>query len=52
MSSVGMMNISLIILVVKYDDLIKNSRDLDNYFGYFGKILRSTTLIQSVIART
>ena len=37
--------------VLKFDNLIKKSRYLDYYFGNFWKILCSTTLMQSFIAR-
>ena len=36
--------------VLKYADIIKKLRDLDYYFNSFGKILCSTTLMQSFIA--
>ena len=36
--------------MLKYDDIIKKSRDLDYYFGILWKILCSTTLMQSFIA--
>ena len=35
---------------LKYNDVIKKSRDLDCYFGVFQKILCSTTLMQNFIA--
>ena len=34
---------------LKYDEVIKNSRELDCYFGIFWKILCNTTLMQSFI---
>ena len=37
--------------VLKYDDVIKKSYYHDYYFDVFWKILCSTTLIQSFIAR-
>ena len=37
--------------ILNYDDVIKKSLDLDCYFGMFWKILRSTTLMQSFIAK-
>ena len=38
--------------VLKYDDVIIKSRDLDYYFGILWKILCSTTHIQIFIATT
>ena len=38
--------------VLKYDDVIIKSRDLDYYFGILWKILCSTTYIQIFIATT
>ena len=35
---------------LKYNDVIKKSRDLDCYFGVFQKILCSITLMQNFIA--
>ena len=37
--------------VLKYDGVMKKSLGLDYYFGFFLKILCSTTLMQSFIAR-
>ena len=37
--------------VLKYDNVIKKSRDLNYYFGIFWKILFSTRHMQSFIAR-
>ena len=37
--------------VLKCDDIIKNSRDLDYYFGIFWKILCNTTFMQNFMAR-
>ena len=38
-------------IVLKYDDVIKKSRNLDYYFDIFWKILCSTVLTQKCIAR-
>ena len=35
-------------MILYYDDIIKNSRDLNYYYGIFWKIF-STTLMQSFI---
>ena len=36
--------------ILKYDNYIKNSNDIENYFNILRKILYSNTLTQSFIA--
>ena len=37
-------------VILKYDDVIKKSREFDNCVGIFGKLLRSATRMESFIA--
>ena len=37
-------------VILKYDDVIKKSREFDNCVGIFGKLLRSTTRMERFIA--